>query len=97
MIHPILDHPRTVMLVSISLLALALVAVPFLGGEFLPEFNEGNLIIHMIGAAGTSLEESLRTGTIRATAIDWGAGGDKNGPTGGSSGAWRRHLWDKLQ
>lgn len=63
-IHPILDHPRTVMLVSVSLLALALAAVPFIGGKFLPEFNEGNLIIHMIGAPGTSLEESLRTGGI---------------------------------
>jgi len=63
-IHPILDHPRTVMLVSVSLLTLALVGVPFIGGEFLPEFNEGNLIIHMIGAPGTSLEESLRTGAI---------------------------------
>lgn len=64
MVHSILDHPRTVMLVSISLLVLALAAVPFIGGEFLPEFNEGNLIIHMIGAPGTSLEESLRTGAI---------------------------------
>jgi CzcA family heavy metal efflux pump len=63
-LNPVLDHPRTVMGVSLALLACALAALPFLGGEFLPEFNEGNLIISMIGAPGTSLEESVRIGAI---------------------------------
>ena len=63
-LNPVLDHPRTVMGLSLALLACALAALPFLGGEFLPEFNEGNLIISMIGAPGTSLEESLRIGAI---------------------------------
>jgi len=49
---------------SALLLAGALAAVPFLGGEFLPEFNEGNLILHMIGVPGMSLEESMRVGAI---------------------------------
>ena len=35
-----------------------------MGGEFLPEFNEGNLILHMIGVPGMSLEESMRVGAI---------------------------------
>src|SRR5439155_14922969 len=40
-LNPVLDHPRTVMGLSLALLACALAALPFLGGEFLPEFNEG--------------------------------------------------------
>ena len=63
-LNPVLDHPRMVIIVSLLLLALSLVAIPFLSGEFLPEFNEGNLIIHMNGVPGTSLEESMRVGAI---------------------------------
>jgi len=63
-IGPVLDHPRTVIFVSVILLALALAALPFLGGEFLPEFNEGNLIITMVGVPGMSLAESMRVGAI---------------------------------
>ncbi len=61
---PVLDHPGIVLALSALLLAGALAATPFMGGEFLPEFNEGNLIIHMFGVPGTSLEESLRVGAI---------------------------------
>src|SRR5262249_24105040 len=60
----VLNHPGVVLFVSVLLLAGTLIAVPFLGGEFLPEFNEGNLIIHMNGLPGTSLEESMRVGAI---------------------------------
>src|SRR5499427_2827483 len=63
-LNPVLNHPTPVLVVSILLLIGALIAVPFLGGEFLPEFNEGNLIIHMNGLPGTSLEESMRVGAI---------------------------------
>lgn len=64
LLDPVLNRPRTVIIVSIILLAGALAAVPFLGGEFLPEFNEGNLIIHMAGVPGTSLQESMRVGAL---------------------------------
>lgn len=63
-INHALNHPGAIILVSVLLLALALAATPFLGGEFLPEFNEGNLIIHMTGAPGASLEESMRAGAL---------------------------------
>jgi len=46
------------------LLMASLAAIPFLGGQFLPEFNEGNLIVHMAGVSGTSLKESMRVGAI---------------------------------
>lgn len=63
-LDPVLNHPGAVLALSVVLLAGALIAVPFLGGEFLPEFNEGNLIIHMNGLPGTSLTESMRVGAI---------------------------------
>jgi Cu/Ag efflux pump CusA len=44
------------------LFAAALGVLPFLGGEFLPELNEGSYTIHMAGLPGTSLGESLRVG-----------------------------------
>ena len=59
-----LNHAGSVIAVSAILLIASLAAVPFLGGQFLPEFNEGNLIIHMAGVPGTSLEESMRVGAI---------------------------------
>jgi CzcA family heavy metal efflux pump len=63
-LDPALDHPKLVIALAALLLIAALAVVPFLGGEFLPEFNEGNLILHMTGLPGTSLEESLRVGKI---------------------------------
>jgi len=59
-----LRHPLRVIVLSVLLLIIALAAFPFLGGEFLPEFNEGNFIIHMAGLPGTSLEESVRMGKM---------------------------------
>jgi Cu/Ag efflux pump CusA len=38
--------------------------LPFLGGEFLPDFNEGNLIIVTRAMPGTPLSESLRVGGL---------------------------------
>ncbi|MGH7246858.1 MAG: efflux RND transporter permease subunit, partial [Pseudomonadota bacterium] len=38
-------------------------AVPFLGGEFLPELREGHFIIHTTSLPGTSLEETGRLGS----------------------------------
>src|SRR5215468_5423305 len=64
LLDPVLNHPGAILALSVFLLAGALIAVPFLGGEFLPEFNEGNLIIHMNGLPGTSLAESMRVGAI---------------------------------
>jgi len=43
-------------------LVAGLTALPFLRGEFLPEFREGHYIVHMTLAPGTSLQESLRLG-----------------------------------
>src|SRR5262249_847663 len=63
-LDPVLNYPGAVLAFSGLLLISSLIAVPFLGGEFLPEFNEGNLIIHINGLPATSLEESMRVGSI---------------------------------
>lgn len=41
---------------------LALSRLPFLGGEFLPEFREGHFVLQVSAAPGTSLPEMLRIG-----------------------------------
>ena len=64
LLDPVLNRTGIVMLCACVLLAGALLATQFLGGEFLPEFNEGNLIIHMTGLPGTSLQESIRVGAV---------------------------------
>ncbi len=64
LLGPVLNRPGIVIVCACVLLAGAAVGTQFLGGEFLPEFNEGNLIIHMTGLPGTSLQESIRVGTL---------------------------------
>jgi len=67
-------HPRAVIAAVIIFVSLGFGTLPFLGGEFLPSFQEGHFIAHLTAAPGTSLEESLRIGT-QATAellkMDW--------------------------
>ncbi len=55
-------RPARVQGAALVACAAAAAAVPFFGGEFLPELREGHLIVHMAAAPGTSLEESLRLG-----------------------------------
>ena len=40
----------------------ALAAIPFFGGEFLPELKEGHFILHMSAVPGTALRETMRIG-----------------------------------
>ncbi len=59
-----LSKPRTVVITTLIILLAAFSFIPFFGSEFLPAFNEGSLTINISAAAGTSLEESNKIGTI---------------------------------
>lgn len=55
---PVLRHPLPVMAGAGALVVVAVAAVPTLGRSFLPEFQEGTLVISAISIPGTSLDES---------------------------------------
>ena len=54
--------PRVTVLAALTLVGGACALIPYFGGELLPEFREGHFVVATKAAAGTSLEESLRTG-----------------------------------
>ena len=54
----VLRYPRFVIMGAAGLTAASLVALPFLGRSFLPEFQEGSLVISALTVPGTSLDES---------------------------------------
>ena len=55
-------HPVGVVGTVALLCVLALSRLPFLGGEFLPEFREGHFVLGVSTAPGASLAETLRLG-----------------------------------
>ncbi len=55
-------HPRVVIGSVLVFVVAGLAMLPFLKGTFLPEFQENDLIIHMVAVPGTSLQESMRMG-----------------------------------
>jgi Cu/Ag efflux pump CusA len=59
-----LKHFYLIIGISVILLIGALVMTPFFGRSFLPEFREGNFIIRITMLPGTSLEESMRLGSL---------------------------------
>jgi CzcA family heavy metal efflux pump len=59
-----LKHPYQVMAGAAVLVVAAAVAVPFMGREFLPTFNEGTVTINLLAVPGTSLSESDRIGAL---------------------------------
>lgn len=59
-----LDNKKFVIGTSVALLAAALIVMYNLGRSFLPEFNEGALVISVVTLPGTSLEESNKMGEL---------------------------------
>jgi CzcA family heavy metal efflux pump len=66
-----LRHPHMILAGVLVLAVLSVGAVLGMGGEFLPEFNEGTLTINAQAEPGTSLQESDRLGRrIEALLMD---------------------------
>lgn len=59
-----LNHPKSVIIASILLFLVSLVPLLFMGKEFLPEFDESNLIVASNSIPGTSLDVTTQTGKI---------------------------------
>jgi CzcA family heavy metal efflux pump len=57
-----LARPRLLAVAGAVLFLLAGIGATFLGGEFIPAFEEDNFIVHMVGLPGTSLAESVEAG-----------------------------------
>lgn len=63
-LHKSLRRFYLVMGISLILLIGAIAMLPFFGRSFLPEFREGNFIIALSTLPGTSLQESMRLGSL---------------------------------
>lgn len=55
-----LGRRRTVAAAALALLAVSLGAFPFLGKEFMPTLQEGEIMFRVVGIPATSLQESVR-------------------------------------
>ena len=60
----VLKIPKLVILGAVLLFCLSIFLLTGLGRSFLPEFNEGSLVISVVTPPGTSLEESNKTGSL---------------------------------
>lgn len=56
--------PKIIIGVTIVAFLISLALMTQLGRSFLPEFNEGSLVISVVGIPGMSLEESNKTGSL---------------------------------
>lgn len=60
----VLKFPKTIIASAAVLFMFSAVLLTGLGRSFLPEFNEGSLVISVVTPPGTSLEESNKTGGL---------------------------------
>jgi CzcA family heavy metal efflux pump len=61
-----LQYWRSTIALTVILLLASLATIPWLGGEFLPEFRESNLVLFMVGKPDMSLVETTRVGKLLA-------------------------------
>lgn len=59
-----LKNPNKVIFFTALLFLVSISALPFIGKEFLPPFNEGTLTINLLTQPGTSLKESNKIGAV---------------------------------
>jgi cobalt-zinc-cadmium resistance protein CzcA len=66
--HPALDcalrSPKATLAIAAGTFALSLLAIPFLGAEFIPRLDEGSILVMMYRLPGISVSESLHGNQI---------------------------------
>ncbi len=65
----VMRSPKTMVAIVALVCVGAVTRLPFLGGEFLPEFREGHFVLQVNTAPGTSLPEMLRLGARISEAL----------------------------
>ena len=60
----VLSFPKIVIGITVGAFLISLVFLSVLGRSFLPEFNEGSLVISAVGVPGMSLDESNKNGKL---------------------------------
>lgn len=63
-LHQALKIPKTVIGTTLGAFLISILILTQLGRSFLPEFNEGSLVISVVGPPAMSLEESNKTGKL---------------------------------
>ncbi|NHE56465.1 efflux RND transporter permease subunit [Cyclobacterium plantarum] len=63
-LEKVLKFPKTVIGLTVGAFIISLILWTQLGRSFLPEFNEGSLVISAVGVPGMSLEESNKNGKL---------------------------------
>jgi len=63
LLDKVMNWKKTMIATSVVLLLLSLLAFSQLGRSFLPEFNEGSLVISAVSLPGISLDESNKIGS----------------------------------
>lgn len=64
-----LGHKKVVFGVAIGLFVLSLLALPFLGTEFLPELDEGSILVEQVRLPAITLSESVKRANVFAEKV----------------------------
>ena len=62
-------HPAWTGGIAFALFAASLIAIPFLGAEFIPSLDEGSILVQMYRVPGISISESLHGNEIIETVL----------------------------
>lgn len=64
-----LRHPVWTSGIAVAIFAVSLIAIPFLGAEFIPSLDEGSILVQMYRVPGISITESLHGNEIIETVL----------------------------